>query len=623
MRKFYLFTLCFALFSYQAMAQTKRYVKPVATGEGDGSSWANASGNLQDMINASALNDEVWVAAGTYVPTEKIDAGGGVRDVSFILKTGVKIYGSLAVGATDLTNRNFTANASILSGDLGTDGKAYHVVASKNSSNNVILDGFAIQDGLGDATTPLSGIARNQGAAINLTNEETNVLFKNLTIKDNQVSGTGNAGGGVYLNLSNTSNCVLENVTFSGNKSAASGGALYFTSSEGNPTVTISSSKVFSSSGTSGAGLYVLGTSGNVPQFKVLNTIFSENRASNNPGGGAIYVGGYTNSTIVNCTFYNNSNANGALSFNNASNTVLNLYNNLFNKNTRSTSNLTSADIRNITGATLDLRSNLFQAVPIEDTDSEYKNIIEENPSNLFLSTTITDANFLKLVEGAATEKGDNSYITTYGLTTDLAGEVRVKHTNVDLGAYEYQGTLPVELESFTAKKVNTGVQLNWKIASEVNNDRFVIERSADLVSFQELKAIPSKGDTQNTVIYNYTDYSPLNGNNYYRLSQVDKDGTVKILGTEVVNFDVSDIQVSAYPNPATDYIKLKLNNLQNTSINVKLVSLLGQTLIAKRFESAFGKEISLDVRNINAGNYVLSIEALGKTQVVKMAIAR
>ena len=232
--------------------------------------------------------------------------------------------------------------------------------------------------------------------------------------------------------------------------------------------------------------------------------------------------------------------------------------------------------------------------------------ITNPSPSNLFLSTTITDANFLKLVEGVATEKGSNNYAANYGLNTDLAGETRLKHNYVDLGAYEFQGTLPVVLEDFKAKKVNHTVQLNWKVASENNNDKFVIERSSDFVGFQKIRDVISKGNTQHDVTYSYTDYSPSKGNNYYRLSQADKDGTVKILGTETVKFDVSVLEVSSYPNPAKDFIKLNANNFEG-SVNIKLLSLLGQTLLSKRFGSV--NEVLLDVRNINAGNYILIIE--------------
>uniref|UniRef100_UPI0037C0A5A9 hypothetical protein n=1 Tax=Arenimonas sp. TaxID=1872635 RepID=UPI0037C0A5A9 len=88
--------------SSQAFAAI-RYVKPTATGSGDGSSWANASANLQAMINASAANDEVWVAAGTYRPTQDPfgnSSPADPRDRTFYLKDGVKLYGGFAATGT-------------------------------------------------------------------------------------------------------------------------------------------------------------------------------------------------------------------------------------------------------------------------------------------------------------------------------------------------------------------------------------------------------------------------------------------------------------------------------------------------------------------------------------------
>ena len=621
MRKLYLSAAFLLMLGIVANAQTKRYVKPGGTG--DGSTWAAASGNLQTMINASAVNDEVWVAAGTYVPTEKIDASGGVRDVSFILKSGVKIYGGVAEGATDLIGRDFVANASILSGDLGASGKAYHVVVSKGSSNNTVLDGFTIQEGRGDLTTTLTGIARNQGAAINITNEQTKAVFRNLIIKNNTTSGTGNGGGAVFLSLQEASECVFEKTTFDTNESvSASGGGISF-SALGTAKLTIKDSKVFSCKATGGAGIYSFGSAGNIAQLEVLNSIFSLNHGTNTSStAGAIYVAAFSEATIVNSSFYNNISAFGAISFyNNGSTASINIYNSIFNGNRKSNSNADPADVKAKNLANLSLRYNLLQQdyVGYSGVSTNYL-ITNPNPSNLFLSTTITDANFLKLVEGVATEKGSNNYAANYGLNTDLTGETRLKHNYVDLGAYEFQGTLPVVLEDFKAKKVNQTVQLNWKVASENNNDKFVIERSSDLVDFQKIRDVISKGDTQHDVTYSYTDYSPLKGNNYYRLSQADKDGTTKILGTEVVKFDFSGLEASFYPNPAKDFIKLNANNFEG-SINIKLLSLLGQTLLSKRFGSV--NEVLLDVRNINAGNYILIVENDKQILPIKTMIAR
>ncbi len=61
--------LCLVIYSIGVNA-TVRYVKPIATGAADGSSWANASDDIQTMINASAIGDSVWVAAGEYKPND-------------------------------------------------------------------------------------------------------------------------------------------------------------------------------------------------------------------------------------------------------------------------------------------------------------------------------------------------------------------------------------------------------------------------------------------------------------------------------------------------------------------------------------------------------------------------
>lgn len=107
--------------------QTIHYVKPTASGTGDGSSWANASADLKAMINASAGGDEVWVAAGTYKPTTDNNPY-----TSFSMAQGVAIYGGFAGIETQRSERDWATNETILSGDIGVQGvksdNTYHVV---------------------------------------------------------------------------------------------------------------------------------------------------------------------------------------------------------------------------------------------------------------------------------------------------------------------------------------------------------------------------------------------------------------------------------------------------------------------------------------------------------------
>jgi hypothetical protein len=279
MNKIFLILLC-ALMGIAAQAQTTRYVKQ--GGAGDGSSWANASGNLQSMINASASGDQVWVAAGTYKP-------GFSRASSFSMKNGVAIYGGFPnTGTPGMSDRNWTTHETILSGDIGTPNdngdNSYHVVKNANLDNTAVLDGFTISHG------------------------NANEYYWNET------------GGGMY---NDNSSPTISNCVFSYNTSSSNGGGMYNVSSS--PTI-VNCTFTANSTGYGGAGMANLSGSNAL----VTNCLFTANAAwagagmyndgsspvvsgctfSNNSGSG-MYNKAST-ATITNCTFSSNSGHTGA-----------------------------------------------------------------------------------------------------------------------------------------------------------------------------------------------------------------------------------------------------------------------------------------------------------------------
>jgi hypothetical protein len=129
----------------QANTQTI-YVHDSATGANNGSSWTNAYTDLQSALGAASAGDEIWVASGIYKPTATTS-----RSATFQLSNGVAIYGGFDGTETMLSDRDWTMNICILSGDIGSIGvdtdNSYHVVTGSYTNSTAILDGFRVVDG--------------------------------------------------------------------------------------------------------------------------------------------------------------------------------------------------------------------------------------------------------------------------------------------------------------------------------------------------------------------------------------------------------------------------------------------------------------------------------------------
>jgi len=183
-------------------------------------------------------------------------------------------------------------------------------------------------------------------------------------------------------------------------------------------------------------------------------------------------------------------------------------------------------------------------------------------------------------------------------------------HTNVDIGAFEYQGTLPVTLVSFTVKAVGQTSRLDWSTTSENNNQKFVVERGRDLNSFTLLKNISPNIQGR----YSYTDNNPLSGDNYYRLSQVDNDGKATVLGVEMVNHSLGNKGIGIYPVPAKNELAISFDTVQDKLVDIEIVTTNGQKVLTKalKFNKAVNTQ-TIEVSTLKAGNYILVIKTDGK----------
>ncbi len=183
---------------------------------------------------------------------------------------------------------------------------------------------------------------------------------------------------------------------------------------------------------------------------------------------------------------------------------------------------------------------------------------------------------------------------------------------------------LPVSLLRFAAQPETNAVKLEWTISFENNNDYFVIERGRDGKSFEEIAKVAGKGNINTTRDYVAYDKNPLQGVNYYRLTQVDVDGTGKQIGLTQARFALGQgTGWKVYPNPAKDHVMLSLLGYKQGKVKVTLVDLLGRTLMSKTFAHASERTpLRLDLKSIPlAGVYLLKINTEGLEEILKLTL--
>jgi len=127
------------------------------------------------------------------------------------------------------------------------------------------------------------------------------------------------------------------------------------------------------------------------------------------------------------------------------------------------------------------------------------------------------------LIKKATAGGGNSTLISICGLVEWKAGDGPLTGPDT-LGLHT---TLPVQWLSFDGELNGNQVDLRWITGTEINNDYFLVTRSADAYSFETLGSVDGSGNSTQQINYGFTDYHPLPGISYYRLLQVDYDGQV------------------------------------------------------------------------------------------------
>ncbi|MEO1438316.1 MAG: T9SS type A sorting domain-containing protein, partial [Bacteroidota bacterium] len=172
---------------------------------------------------------------------------------------------------------------------------------------------------------------------------------------------------------------------------------------------------------------------------------------------------------------------------------------------------------------------------------------------------------------------------------------------------------LPVELIRFLAYPEDRDVRIEWETAIEIDNDYFVIQRSKDTRNIEDWAIVPGKGNGEG---HNYTDLDtdPHKGVSYYRLKQVDLDGTATLTDWIAVEFNDSEmVNFGVYPNPSPDgFGVLTLDIPEGESeAQIQLFDMWGRQLLNSNYPvlGLEDVEIPLQMTKVISGNYVIRVQ--------------
>lgn len=174
---------------------------------------------------------------------------------------------------------------------------------------------------------------------------------------------------------------------------------------------------------------------------------------------------------------------------------------------------------------------------------------------------------------------------------------------------------LPVTLASFAAKKFNNVVQLNWVTSQETNSSHFIIERSFDGTNWNAIATVAASGNSNVAVNYEAFDNTPVNGANYYRIKQVDPDGSFKFSEVRNVVFK-RPVNISVTPNPASEFIKISGNS--NTKLEIDIVDMQGKKVIAQR---SSGNNTIIHISHLSKGIYLVKLTGDNVSVIEKIII--
>lgn len=426
MKYSWLFVSFFALVHASATAQVPSNVLVVdanASQPSDGLTWPTAFSDLQDALDATATQpkkDEIWVAAGTYYPSLET-MQGNVRSRTFALQDGIKIFGGFLGnahpngGEETRAERSPETQLTYLDGAEPGMAPAYHVVYAFNVGIETRLDGFVIRGGRANGPQ-VAGTTFRQGGGLYAT-------FSSFTVSRCRFTANSCvfAGGAVSLEtVIFTGEVLFINCQFDRNLSEAHGGAVNLTGDHGTFI-----NCLFAENEAVGWG-GAIHTDYQVPPTLTMQNCTVVDGMASTGGGVALQVG----ATMVadNCIFWGNRDASSI-------------------EDEVDHIALLPDAVPAVNQATLMHTCLEFLKefnLPGHDNIGSDPLFVGAGNYHLTANSPCKDAGDQQLTPADTEDVDDDGSFTE--LTPDLDSFDRLIDLEVDMGAYEFQGTCPADI---------------------------------------------------------------------------------------------------------------------------------------------------------------------------------
>ena len=551
-----MFTILFLLFSVSFMfGQTNIYVAPAPAGSNSNS---GTIGSPYETIQYAL--DQVDPVVTTIVNL----ANGTYTEAGISLNaSGAPHYGNYS----DLTIQGSSASSVIIQGHAN-EAAATDRVFNFSGSSTITLNNLTIQHGYLSA----SGA---DGAGIG--GRWNSLTINNCHIKSNIANTSYGMGAGINA----IDDLYMTNCTVSNNTANYGGG---------------------------------VSASGDLAVFT--NCTFSNNQATAvGDAGGALALFTQGNYTITNCTIANNSaliGNGGGVYLQSTSYVTLSIKNTILAKNSAGSGNY--LDFTSSGSITVNDNGNNIVHSQYESNISSVGTLIGSD-----LSTTLADNSTLTGTPTLALDAANDAINTGNDVqgshpvatpTNDQRNATRVGTS--DIGAYEYGGTVPVELISFNAKIDEEAIVLNWTTATEVNNYGFEIEKNNGS-EWEVIAFVQGHGNSNSPKEYSYIDNS-ASGSVSYRLKQIDTDGAFEYSNVVTVSMELTKEYklIQNYPNPFNPSTSIAFTIPTNGFVTLKVYNTIGEEVAELINENidAGNHNVVFDASNLPTGAYFYRITA-------------